>query len=51
MIADLKDSISDFSKLFLASFYVVIRCIPKNIANALGVIKLLALAKLSSGIQ
>jgi hypothetical protein len=47
---DLEDSINNFSKLFLASFYVATRCIPKNITKA-RVIKLLALAKLFSGIR
>jgi hypothetical protein len=46
-----KDSTNGFSQLFFVYFYVIARNIPKSITKALGVAKLLALAKPSSGIQ
>jgi hypothetical protein len=48
---DPKDFATDFFQLFLVYFYVVVKCILKNIAKALGAKRLLALAKLSSGIR
>ncbi len=48
---DPKDSANDFSQLFLMCSYVAIKHIPENITKALSVTRLLALAKLSSGIQ
>lgn len=45
-----EDLINKFSQLFFICFYVIARCIPKNIIEASSDAKLLVLAKLSSGI-
>jgi hypothetical protein len=47
-----KDSASCFSQLFLVRSYIIApRCIFENITRAFGVVKLLILAKPSSGIR
>lgn len=47
---DPKDLFNSFSQLFMVCSYVAIRHIPKSIARALGVAKLITLAKSFSGI-
>lgn len=48
---DPKDSIGDFSQLFMVCSYVTTRHIVRNIVKALGATRLLALTKLSNGIH
>jgi hypothetical protein len=47
---DLEDLANDFFQLILVCFYVAARHILKSIVMAFGVVKLLNLAKFSSGI-
>jgi hypothetical protein len=47
----LRDSIGDFSQLFMVCSYVTTRHIVRNIVKALGATRLLALTKLSNGIH